>query len=145
MMKITIKELKNLIREAMYQGPNVPVIMQTSPDYEMMHRRVGNRYPGRFNSEVIELDLYAPGLDKAFFTTGVLTVVFNPTSDFKVLVKPKDIRELLTSLGFSRAATNSVDVQFIKYYGDSCSMKVRSKFLQEWLNLFGTETIIDLT
>jgi hypothetical protein len=144
-MKITVKQLQNLIREAMYQGPNVPVIMQTSPDYEMMHRRAGNRYPGRFNSEVIELDLYAPGLDKALFTTGVLTVVFKPTSDFKVLVKSKDIRELLMSLGFSRAATNSVDVQFIKNYGDSCTMKVRSKFLQEWLDLFGTETVVDLT
>lgn len=144
-MQITLKQLKKLIREAMYQGPNIPVIMQTSPDYEMMYRRDGNRYPSRFNSEVIKLDLYAPGLDKAFFTTGILTVVFKPTSDFKVLVKPKDIRELLTSLGFSRAATNSVDVQFIKNHGDSCSMKVGSKFLQEWLDLFGAETIIDLT
>lgn len=144
-MKITIKQLKQLIREAIYQGPDVPVTMQTSPDYEMMYKRTGNRYPGRFYSEVTTLMLDAPGLDRGFFTTGVLQVVFKPTSDFKVLVKPQDVRELLASLGFSRAATNSVEVRFIKNHGDVCSMKVGSKFLSEWLDLFGTETTIDLT
>lgn len=65
-MKITIKQLKQLIREAIYQGPDVPVTMQTSPDYEMMYKRTGNRYPGRFYSEVTTLMLDAPGLDRGF-------------------------------------------------------------------------------
>jgi hypothetical protein len=151
-MKITVKELKNLIREAMYQGPGTAFLKTNVPVYAR------NPIRKELDSLVTKLCLVnipenstqyrrlRPGM---LLDTATLEIYFiNDRSGRvkdSVIVHKQEFRDLLRSLGFSEKAISDVDFRYQDRGVNTIQMSAGVKFVAEWQALFGDETCVDLT
>lgn len=131
-MKITLKQLKHLIKEAAYQGPEAKTVVTVPYSTETAKRDVQvssieyEIHPQKRSSGWIYIDLLESG-----------------NSDN---LNRSQFRDLFSSLGFNRSAFN--DIQFsegkIKGLGNVYVIPVGDVFHKAWRSLFGHETVIDL-
>jgi hypothetical protein len=131
-MKITIKQLKQLIREAAYQGPDAKTVLTVPYSTETAKRDVQvsrieyEIHPQKRSSGWIYIDLLESGNSDNLNRT--------------------QFRDLFSSLGFDRSAFN--DIQFsagkFKGLGNVYVVPVGHVFSKAWYSLFGHETVIDL-
>lgn len=137
-MKITIKQLKQLIREAAYEGPGT-ASLTTIP-----HSGVSTKVSNRRESHISKLRL-TPG-SKYVFSELQIYFAENPSKISSRMhghiLNRRDLADVLLTLGFSEAAIRGVNFSSQGASRDgSVRMDVSKLFVAEWKDLIGTLAI----
>lgn len=133
-MKITVGQLKQLIREAAYEGPKTASLMvrprKTSPSGYNSRLKITALHAGR-----VMQGSHAGGgyLDIHFLNPP--NNVFDEPGD---IVERIELEDILRSLGFSETAIAGVDTAECFATGDQClECFVTESFMLEWDDLIG--------
>lgn len=136
-MKITVRELKQLIKEAAFEGPSTASLSarphKLSPSGYNKRLKISRLEFGKRSPERGWLEIYFLRAPRDFF---------DQVGD---VVEKTELADVLLTLGFSEEAAADVDHADSAPTGDGgIHLEVGSIFCVEWISLFGAERIVDL-
>ena len=148
-MKITIRQLKHLIREAAYEGPGTASLKTGATSF--------TRFTGDMRQSAVT-KLRLVGVKRRTGITRTLPIaddravleVYLADNKFRwhdprrheSIISKQEFRDLLRSLGFSERSLKDVDFDYHGGGKRAIEIDVGSVFIAEWIELFDDEKTV---